>query len=95
MTSSSRPLPSVHHRSSLIEVPPTSPGYVIDFFEAPHRLLTESERTTQKSGMDRQIQEPASRRERFLDLAYAFEQGCYWLIWAAVLLGLALGMFGL
>ena len=45
--------------------------------------------------MDRQIKEPAIRRKRAEELADAFEQGCYWLLWAVVLVGLALGIFGL
>jgi len=45
--------------------------------------------------MDRQIKEPAIRRKRAEELADAFEQGCYWLLWAVVRVGLALGIFGL
>jgi hypothetical protein len=45
--------------------------------------------------MDREIQEPASRRKSSLDLAAIFEEGSYWLIWAAVLMALALGMVDL
>jgi hypothetical protein len=45
--------------------------------------------------MDRQIKEPAIRRARSEDLADAFEQGGYWLMWAVVLAGLAFGIFGL
>ena len=95
MIASSRPIPLVGHRPISIEVRPNSPAYVIDFFEARRRLLTESERSAQNRGMDLRVQEPVSRRERFLGLAEAFEQGGYWLIWVAVLTGLAFGMFGL
>jgi hypothetical protein len=95
MTASSNPTPSVGHQSNLTEVPRISPARVIDFFEAGHRLLTDSERIAQKSGMDRQIKEPAIRRARSEDLADAFEQGGYWLMWAVVLAGLAFGIFGL
>jgi hypothetical protein len=62
-------------------------------FEARRRLLTESQRTAENTGMDREVQEVASRRKRSLNLAEAFDQGGYWLIWAAVLTALALGMF--
>ena len=95
MTTTSRPILPLGHRPILTEVPPVSPAYVIDFFEARRNLLTESERTAQKSEMDRQVQEPVKRREWSLHLAEAFELGCYWLIWAAVLTGLVLGVFGL
>ena len=95
MTTSSSPRPSAGHQSNSTEVPPTSPARVIDYFEARHRLLTDSERIAQRSGMDRQIKEPAIRRKRAEELADAFEQGCYWLLWAVVRVGLALGIFGL
>ena len=95
MIATSRPIPLVGHRPISIEVRPNSPAYVIDSFEARRRLLTESERPAQNRGMDLPVQEPVSRRERLLGLAEAFEQGCYWLIWVAVLTGLAFGMFGL
>ena len=93
MSDSSRGAPSAGDRPT-IEVP-ISPTYVIDFFEARRRLLIESQRTAENSGMDREIQEPASRRKSSLDLAAIFEEGSYWLIWAAVLTALALGMFDL
>lgn len=56
--------------------------------EARRRLLTESLRAA-----DREAQEAASHRKRSFSLAEALEQGGYWLIWAAVLTALALGMF--
>ena len=91
MTTSSSPRPSAGHQSNSTEVPPTSPARVIDFFEARHRLLTDRP----KQRMDRQIKEPAIRRKRAEELADAFEQGCYWLLWAVVRVGVALGIFGL
>jgi hypothetical protein len=94
MTDSYRSAPSAGDRS-IREVPPISPTYVIDFFEARRRLLTESQRTAENNGMDREIPEPASRRKPSLDLAQAFEEGSYWLIWAAVLTALVLGMSSL
>jgi hypothetical protein len=94
MSDSSRSAPSAGDRP-IIEAPPISPTYVIDFFEARRRLLTESQRTAKNSGTDQEIQEPACRRKRSVDLAEIFEEGSYWLIWAAVLTALALGMFDL
>jgi hypothetical protein len=57
------------------------------------RLALSPHLTAENSGMDREVQEAASHRKRSLNLAEAFEQGGYWLIWAAVLTALALGMF--
>ena len=91
MSDSSRFTPSAGHRP-IREVPPISPTYVIDFFEARRRLLTESQRTAESNGTDQEIQGPACCRKRSLDLAQIFEEGSYWLIWAAVLTALALGM---
>jgi hypothetical protein len=54
MTASSNAVRSVEHQPNLNEVPPNSAVYVIDFFEARHRLLTESERIAQESEIDRQ-----------------------------------------
>ena len=91
----SSPRSSADHQPNLTEVPPASPARVIDFFEVRHRLRADSERIAQKSGMDRQIKEPAMRREPAKELADAFQETYYWLIWAVVLVGLALGIFGL
>ena len=95
MAASSNAVRSVEHQPNLNEVPPTSAAYVIDFFETRHRLLTESERIAQESAIDRQIQEPAIRRERSVGLVDALEEAFYWLIFAAALAYLALGIFGL
>jgi hypothetical protein len=54
-----------------------------------------SERTAQESEIDRQILEPAIRRERSVGLVDALEEAFYWLIFAAALAYLALGIFGL
>ena len=91
MSDSSRSSPSAGDRPT-IEVRPISPTYVIDFFGARRRLLTDSQRTAENSGADPEIPEPACRRKRSLDLAQIFEEGSYWLIWAAVLTAMALGM---
>jgi len=72
-----------------------SPARVVDFFEARHRLLTDSETIAQKGGMDRQVKEPAIRPQRADKFAGAFEQSCHWLIWVVVVAGLTVGIFGL
>jgi hypothetical protein len=86
---------SVDHQPNLNEVPPNSAAYVIDFFEARHRPLTESERIAQDREMYRQIQKSVIRRERSACLVDAFEEAAYWLISAATLVYLALGIFSL
>ena len=91
MSDSSRSASSAGARP-IVEVRPISPTYVIDFLEARRRLLTESQRNAENSGTDQEIQEPACSRKRSFDLAQIFEEGSYWLIWAAVLTALALGM---
>lgn len=95
MTARSSPMPSTDQRSNLTEVPPASPAHVIDFFGVRHRSGAGSETIAQKSGMDRHIKEPAMRREPAKELPDAFQETCYWLIWAVVLVGLALGIFAL
>ena len=72
-----------------------SATYVIDFFEAQHRLLTESEKIAQEREMDRQIQESAIRRKRSVRLFDALEEAFYWLLSAAALVYLALSILGL
>jgi hypothetical protein len=83
MATSSNAVRSVEHQPNLNEVPPNSAAYVIDFFEARHRFLTESERIAQESEIDQQIQEPAIRRERSVGLVDALEEAFYRLILAA------------
>jgi hypothetical protein len=95
MTARSNAVTSVDHQPNSNEVPPNSVAYLIDFFEARHRLLTESERIAQEMEMDRQIRESASRRERSVGLLDALEEAFYWLISAAALVYFALGIFGL
>ena len=95
MTASSTATSSVCHQATLNQVPPASPVYAIDFFEARRRLLTETERTVQQSEIERQINRPAILRDRFAGLTDVLEQGFYWLIWAGVLVCLAFGIFGL
>ena len=90
MTTNSSPIPAVGHQPNLYEV---APACVIEVFET-QRSSTESERIAQKSQTDRQSLEPAIRRESSKHLADAGQQGLYWLIWAVVLAGLALRIFG-
>ena len=95
MTASSNAVRSVEHQPNLNEVPPNSAAYVVDFFEARHRLLTESERISQQSERDWQVQGPAIGRGRSVGVANSLEEGIHWLISAAVLACLALGILGL
>jgi hypothetical protein len=95
MTASSTDTSSVGHEATSNHVLPTSPVYVIDFFEARRRVLTETERTVEQIEIERQIKRPAFLRDRFAGLADVLEQGFYWLIWAGVLACLAFGIFGL
>ena len=90
MTTNSSPIPTVGHQPNLNEV---APARVIEVFET-QRSSTESERIAQKSQTDRQSLEPAIRRESSEHLDDAGQQGLYWLIWAVVLAGLALRIFG-
>jgi hypothetical protein len=92
MTASSTTIRSVDHRPDLNEVPAIAPAGVIDFFEARHRLLTDSERIAQENGIDGQVQ--TMPRGRSVGLADGFEEGLYWFIAAAVLAYLALAIFG-
>jgi hypothetical protein len=85
----------IDHQPNLNELSPTSPACVIEFFEARHRLLTDSERVAQESEIDQPVQEPAIRRGRSVGVPDALEEGCYWLISAAVCAFLALGILGL
>jgi hypothetical protein len=95
MTTSSNAVRSVEHQPHVNEVPRNSAAYAIDFFEARHRLLTESERIAQESEVDREIRKPAIRRERFVSLVNALQEAFCWLILAAPLAYLAPGNFGL
>ena len=84
-----------HDQPNLNGVPPDFPTCVIACFEARHRLLTESERISQPSERDWQVQGPAIGRARSLGVADPLEEGMHWLISAAVLACLALGILGL
>ena len=89
MTASPNAVRPTDNQPNLNELSPTSPACVIEFFEARHRLLTDSERIAQENEIDRQVQ--AIRRGRSVGLLDALEEGFYWLISAAVLAYLALG----
>jgi hypothetical protein len=95
ITAHSNVVRSVDHHPNLKKVPLNSAAYGIDFFEARHRLLIESERIAHDREMDRQIQESAIRRKRSVGLFDALEEAFNWLISAAALVYLALGIFGL
>jgi hypothetical protein len=95
MTASPKVVRPIDDQSSLNESSPTSPGDVIDFFEARHRLLTDSERIAQEREIDLQIEEFVTCRERYVGVPDALEDECYWLTSAAVYTFLALGILGL
>jgi hypothetical protein len=90
MTVTSKAIQFIAHHPNLSESLPTSPARVIDFFEARHRLMAESGRIAKECEIERAI-----RRERSAELVDSLEEALYWLISAAVLAYLALGIFGL
>lgn len=95
MTASSNAVRPMDDQPNLSRVPPDFPTCVIDSFGARHRLITESERTSESSERDRQVQGLVIGRERSVGPADALEEGLHWLISAAVLACLALVIFGL
>ena len=95
MTATSNTVRPIDDQPNLNGVPPDFPTCVIDCFEARNRLLTESERISQPSERDWQVQGPAIGRARSLGVADPLEEGMHWLISAAVLACLALGILGL
>jgi hypothetical protein len=86
---------SIDHQANLNGVLPTSSTCVIEFFEARYRLLTDSERIAEESETDQPARERAIRRGHSVGVRDALEEGCYWLISAAVFASLALGILGL
>jgi hypothetical protein len=95
MDAVSNAVPSVDHRPTINQPAPTSPAGVIDFFEARHRLLTESPGIARHFAVKERVQEATVGRERYARLADALEEAFYWLLSAAVLAYLAFGIFGL
>jgi len=77
-----------------MKVPPSSPGCVIDFFEARHRLLAESEEIAKEFEIRPELHETVLRRDRSVGLFDALEAAFYLLISATVLAYLTLGIFG-
>jgi hypothetical protein len=94
MTANSNAVQSVHLQPNLNKVPPSSPASVIDFFEARHRLLAESEEIAKEFEIKPELQETVIRRDRSVGLFDALEEAFYWLISATVLAYLTLGIFG-
>jgi hypothetical protein len=95
MTASSNAVRPIDDQPNLNGVPPDFPTCVIDSFEARRRLLTESERISQQSERDWQVQGPAIGRGRSVGVANSLEEGIHWLISAAVLACSVLGILGL
>ena len=94
MSSGSNGVDSLGNQSNSNGVPADSPTGVIDFFDACRRLGSESERIAQGKESDSQTRVPAVRQQGSAGFGETVEQGLYWLIWAVVLAGLALGVFG-
>ena len=95
MTVSAKVIRSVSNHPNLSESLPASPARVIDFVEARHRLLAESEEIAKECETYPEVEEIAIRRERSAELVDALEEAFYWLIFAAMVVYLALGIFGL
>jgi hypothetical protein len=95
MTVTSKAIHSIARHPNLGESMPTSPARVIDFVEARHQLMAESERIAENRATELEIEELAIRRERSAELVDTIEEAIYWLILTAVLVYLALGIFGL
>src|SRR5260221_11017553 len=83
MTASPNAVRPTDNQPNLNELSPTSPACVIEFFEARHRLLTDSERIAEESQINQLVQEAAIRRERSVGVADGLVQGCKWLFSAA------------
>jgi hypothetical protein len=92
MTTSSKPVQFIDHQPNLNEVPLTSRGVVIDFFEARDRLSAEYCETVQPSAALREIRDDATRRRRSIELTNRLEVSLYWLISSAALAYLALNI---
>jgi hypothetical protein len=95
MTASPNAVRPIEHQPNLNELLPTSSACVIEFFEARHRLLTDSESIAEEREIDQSVREPAIRRGPSVGVPDTLEEGCYWLISAAVFASLALGILGL
>jgi hypothetical protein len=95
MTVTSKAIDSIARHPNLGESMPTSPARVIDFVEARHQLMAESGRIAENCASEPEIEELAIRRERSAELVDTIEEAIYWLILTAVLIYLALGIFGL
>jgi hypothetical protein len=94
MSSSSNGVRSLGNQSNSNGVPADSPTGVIDSFDPCQRLGSESGRIAQKEELVSQTRVPVVRQQDSAGLGEAVEHGLYWLIWAVVLVGLALGIFG-
>ena len=68
---------------------------VIDFFEARDRLSAQLERTAKESAFASTIRRTTIRRKRAADPGDTLEESLYWLISAATLAYLVLGILGL
>jgi hypothetical protein len=92
MTTSSKPVQFIDHQPNLNEIPFTTRGNVIDFFEARDRLSAEFREPVQPSAALRDICDDATRRRRSIELTNRFELSLYWLISLPALVYLALNI---
>ena len=95
MTATSKVIRSVSSHPNWSESPRASAARVIDFVEARRSLLAEPGRIDRECDLEPEIEEIAIRRARSAELVDAIEEAFYWLISAAVLVYLALEIFGL
>jgi hypothetical protein len=86
---------SINHQAKLNELAPAAPPCVIEFFEARQRLLKDPKEIVQATERDWLVHQSAIRRGLYTGVADTVEDGLYWLISAAVLAALAVGVFGL
>jgi hypothetical protein len=95
MTASPNSVRPIEHQPNLNELLPTSSACVIEFFEARYRLLTDSEIVAKEREIEQPLRAPAIRRGHSVGVPDTLEEGCYWLISAAAVASLALGILGL
>jgi hypothetical protein len=85
----------IGHKLNSNELSPSSPADEVEFFAARHPLVTDSERVVLECETDCAVPEWALRRVSSVGLSDSFEEGYCWLISAATLAFLALGILAL
>jgi hypothetical protein len=95
MTVTSRPAQSTNHRGELNEPPAASSLCVIDFAAARDRLLPETDESIIQFEIKQELRRVAAQRKSSAELFDPVEDCLYWLISAAALVSLLLGILGL